>query len=522
MAAGMSSRFAPISYEKPKVLLFVKGEILIEREIRQLKEAGISDITVVVGYLKEKLFYLEDKFNVKIVVNDDYYRYNNTSTLMKVFDKLKNTYICSSDNYFSENVFEPFVYDSYYSAVYANGKTEEYCIATDDTGLIKNVTIGGSDSWYMLGHVYWNKSFSDNFKSILLREYDSQITKEQLWENLYMRYINECKLYIRKYDDSIIKEFDSLDELRSFDSSYVTNVDSFIFNNIKKILGCRDEDICDIHPIKTGLTNISFYFTANGKKYVYRHPGAGTELYINRKSEAASMKIAKELGIDDTFVYIHPTEGWKLSYFIEDARLMNYENEEDVKKSIELIQRLHNSKLKTDFDFDIWGTIEKFEKDLKSKGRNDFEDMEKLHRDITLIHKFLEKDGYEKSLCHGDCYDPNFLLDKYGKMYLIDWEYSGMADAAADLGTYLACSKYDLEKSEKIISLYLNKDPSMNELAHYLGYAAVLSYYWFIWAIYQDSVGKEVGEFLYVWYKATKMYLDKSLNLYNQLEDYYV
>lgn len=40
MAAGMSSRFAPLSYEKPKALLKVKGEVLIEREIRQLQAAA--------------------------------------------------------------------------------------------------------------------------------------------------------------------------------------------------------------------------------------------------------------------------------------------------------------------------------------------------------------------------------------------------------------------------------------------------------------------------------------------------
>ena len=79
MAAGMSTRFAPLSYEKPKGLWKVKGEILIEREIRQLKEAGITDITVVVGYKKEQFFYLEEKFGVEIVVNEDYYRYNNSS-----------------------------------------------------------------------------------------------------------------------------------------------------------------------------------------------------------------------------------------------------------------------------------------------------------------------------------------------------------------------------------------------------------------------------------------------------------
>lgn len=135
LAAGMSSRFLPLSYERPKGLLVVKGERLIERQIRQLKEAGIDDITVVVGYLKEQFFYLEEKFGVNIVVNEDYYRYNNTSSLMCVADKLTNTYICSSDNYFTENVFEKYVEKSYYSTVFADGKTDEYCLSLIMMGL---------------------------------------------------------------------------------------------------------------------------------------------------------------------------------------------------------------------------------------------------------------------------------------------------------------------------------------------------------------------------------------------------
>ena len=76
MAAGTSSRFAPLSYEKPKGLLKVKGEILIERQIRQLQEAGITDIIVVVGYMAEQFDYLKDKYGVKLALNEDYNRYN--------------------------------------------------------------------------------------------------------------------------------------------------------------------------------------------------------------------------------------------------------------------------------------------------------------------------------------------------------------------------------------------------------------------------------------------------------------
>ena len=105
MAAGTSTRFAPLSYEKPKGLLEVKGEVLIERQIRQLHEAGIHDITVVVGYRSEMFRYLEEKLNVRLVMNEDYSIYNNTSSIIRVLDQLADTYICSSDNYFPDNVF---------------------------------------------------------------------------------------------------------------------------------------------------------------------------------------------------------------------------------------------------------------------------------------------------------------------------------------------------------------------------------------------------------------------------------
>ena len=288
MAAGMSSRFAPLSYEKPKALLKVKGEVLIEREIRQLQAAGIDDITIVAGYMKEKLFYLEDRFHVKIVINEDYHRYNNPSTLMLVRDRLKNTFICSSDNYFEQNPFEPYVYQAYYASLYSAGKTDEYCMVTNRKGRITGVQVGGSDAWYMIGHAYFDRSFSEKFTQILEREYDSPVTRAGLWEDLYARHIRELEMYIRKYPGGI-HEFDSLDELRAFDSAYVTNTDSYIFDNICAVLHCAPDSIHGIIPIKTGLTNLSFKFSCGGRDYVYRHPGVGTEAYIDRPAEARAL-----------------------------------------------------------------------------------------------------------------------------------------------------------------------------------------------------------------------------------------
>ncbi|MBF0715435.1 NTP transferase domain-containing protein [Gemelliphila palaticanis] len=515
LAAGMSSRFVPLSYEKPKGLLKVKGELLIERQIKQLKEKGIDDITLVVGYMKEKMFYLSEKYNVNIIVNENYHKYNNTSSMILVKDILKNTYICSSDNYFVENPFEEYVYQGYYSCVFEEGDTKEYCVEFDNKDIIKKVSIGGKDSWVMLGHVYFDKNFSSKFSEILEYNYNNiSSTKEKLWEDVYIENIGKLNLIIKKYDSNIIKEFDSLEDLRLFDEKYVKNADSSIFKNISRILDCKDSDIYEILPIKEGMTNTSFSFMCKNIKYVYRHPGVGTEEYINRASEAASMSVAKELGLDDTIIYIDEIEGWKLSYFVEDVVSLDYRNDKHVDKALNMLKILHTSNKKTKYEFNIWNEIEKFKNKLDKINRSDFEDMSHLMSIYDSLRFHLNNDNFDKCLCHGDSYAPNFLIDKNFKMYLIDWEYSGMADPASDLGTFIACSDYTLEEAINVIEKYFGRECSEKEIRHYLGYISVISFYWFLWALNQESKGKIVGEYTYIWYKYTKLYGKKSLDLY--------
>lgn len=515
MAAGMSSRFAPLSYEKPKGLLNVKGEILIERQIRQLKEAGITDITVVVGYMKEKFFYLDDKFGVKIVVNEDYYRYNNTSTLIRVLDKLSNTYICSSDNYFVDNVFEPYVYCGYYSAVYADGETDEYCLSFDNNDRINGVSVGGADSWYMLGHVYYDRKFSDKFKAILEREYENADTKEHLWEDLYMKHIDELDLYVRKYDAGKVLEFDSLDELRAFDEEYINNADSAILKNICNILHCEMKHIVNIKAIKAGLTNTSFQFEVDGKGYVYRHPGVGTSKYINRKSEAFSMDVAARLGLDDTFIYMDAEHGYKISRYIDNARELDYSNAREVSMALDIIRKLHNERIVSEYDFGIWNKTEKFIEKLNDTGKSDFDEFGELHTKMKKLKDCIMSDSKaDKCLCHNDCYSPNFLLDGNDKMYLIDWEYSGNDDPASDIGTFICCSTYSYDEAVAVINEYLECEPDNETLAHYVGYVAIASYYWYVWALYQETRGNSVGEWLYMWYKNSKLYCEKAEELY--------
>ena len=268
MAAGTASRFAPLSYEKPKALVEVRGEVLIERQIRQLRDAGIEEVVVVTGYKAEQFEYLKDKYGVVLINNPYYLTRNNNSSIYAAREYIKNSYICSSDNYFITNPFESDVDESYYSAVYMEGETGEWCIS-EDGGWIKDVKVGGEDSWVMLGHVFWSESFSRSFLHILEDEYEWPETADKLWETIYIEHINELPMKIRKYPADFIFEFDTLDELREFDTSYITNTRSEILKKVAGELGVEEKEIRSVKAFKDKDNAAAGFTFGTGKKYRY-------------------------------------------------------------------------------------------------------------------------------------------------------------------------------------------------------------------------------------------------------------
>ena len=268
MAAGTASRFAPLSYEKPKALIEVRGEVLIERQIRQLREAGIEEVVVVTGYKAEQFEYLKDKYGVVLINNPYYLTRNNNSSIYAAREYIKNSYICSSDNYFMDNPFKSEVDESYYAAVYIEGEPGEWCIL-EEGGWIKDVKVGGQDSWVMLGHVFWSESFSCSFLHILENEYEWPETADKLWETIYIEHINELPMKIRKYPADFIFEFDTLDELREFDDSYISNTRSEILTKIAGELGVEEKDIVKVKAFKDENNAAAGFTFETGKKYKY-------------------------------------------------------------------------------------------------------------------------------------------------------------------------------------------------------------------------------------------------------------
>jgi len=522
MAAGMSTRFAPISYERPKGLLVVKGEVLIERQIRQLKEAGIDDITVVVGYRQEQFYYLEDQFGVHIVVCPEYRERNNNSALKAAEALFDNTYICSSDNYFTRNVFEPYVYEGYYAAVWQDGPSgDEWGITASPSGRIITAATGTSDTWVMMGHAYWDRSFSLRFRSILDAVYDRPETAPKLWEAIYADRVNELHLQLWPFPPGIIWEFDTPDDLRAFDPDFISNVDSAILDHICDTLDCQRDELSDFTPMLGGFTNTSFRFTCDGSDYVYRHPGVNTQDILDRKAESEAERIASDLGLDHTFIHQDPIDGWKIARWWEVSEPFDYHNKMHVRLALTAIRELHAQPRVIDRSFDLLDEVAMLMTRIagslgtEGSGRLSFGDFNDLLAKSRHLHDLVQADNLPKVLCHNDFFAPNILVSG-DRLALIDWEFAGMSDPASDMGTFICCSDYTWDEAVDAVRVYFGHEPTNDELRHYIAYVSLASFYWWVWSLYKDACGESVGSWSYRWYRGAKEYGEAALALYEK------
>lgn len=518
LAAGLSSRFVPLSYERPKGLLRVRGEVLIERQIEQLKAAGIDDITVVVGYKQELFFYLEDKYGVDIVVNREYASRNNNSSLKVVEARLANTFICSSDDYFDENPFEAYVWKAYYAAQYCEGETDEWCITWGPHGRITSVEVGGSDAWYMVGQVYFDRAFSERFRQILDEVYDRPGTADLLWESIYLDHVDELDMRIRRYEHPFIHEFDSLDDLREFDPLFLDNIDSQIIDNIVDALGCERAEIRDVYPLKESLTNLSCHFSTDSGEYVYRHPGIGTESIIDRTSELAALEAARDAGLDSTFICADPEEGWKISRFVPNARTLDVHQDDQLARAMDVCRRLHESDIELPGTFDFYGEAVRYGELLAAKGPIDVPDYHRWAAVADRVHEAMAADDAPVCVTHNDFFYLNFLIEEDDTFNLIDWEYAGMGDYANDLATFSVCCELSDAEVDRAIELYFGGEATPEQYRHNIAMVGMCGWCWYVWSLLKESDGDFIGEWLYIYYRYAKKYLVRAMELYG-IED---
>ncbi len=531
IAAGFGSRFVPLTFETPKGLLEVFGERMIERQIRQLHEAGITDITIVVGYLKEKFEYLMDKYQVKLLYNSEYSHKNTLTTIYHAREVLcgKNMYVLSSDNWMRHNMYHAYEGGAWYSASYMEGETSEWCLEYNKKGRILNVSVGGIDQWVMYGPVFFSRSFSEQFLPILEGYYKLPGTEQFYWENVYMEMLTgeaakrlpdvpeakqEPDMYVNRRPADEVYEFENLEELRRFDVKYQHHSDNEAMELVSFVFQVPESEITEIRCLKAGMTNKSFLFKIKGLHYICRIPGPGTELLINRKQEKAVYDALTGSDFTEKVIYFNGESGYKIAEFYEGAHNADPRSPDEIRRCLAVVRKFHKTGLKVDHSFDFQERIEFYEKLCKAHGDILFEDFSKVHRQMTELLNKLDSFGHEKVLSHLDTVVDNFLMLPDGSVRLIDWEYAGMCDPLADIAMCAIYSYYNEEETDQLIRIYLERKPSSEERYTIYAYMALGGFLWSLWAVYKASLGQEFGEYTIIMYRYAKNYYKKCCKIY--------
>lgn len=261
--------------------------------------------------------------------------------------------------------------------------------------------------------------------------------------------------------------------------------------------------IKNIAPLKSGMTNSSFIFEFENQKYIFRIPGAGTEELINRKEEYEVYKKIVPYKICDDLIYFNAENGYKITKFVDNARVCNPENEKDVKKCMKTLRDFHNLAIKVNHRFDLFWQIDYYEK-LKSEVSL-YSDYAEVKRKVYSLKEFVDTCDKSERLSHIDAVSDNFLLTDE-RVYLIDWEYSAMQDPHIDIAMFAIYAFYSKEQVDRLIDIYFENKCDIKTRLKIYCYIAACGLLWSNWSEFKLELGVDFGDYALKQYTYAKEY----------------
>ena len=263
------------------------------------------------------------------------------------------------------------------------------------------------------------------------------------------------------------------------------------FENVRK-------DTIKLERLDAALTNVCYKVTVGGVAYVLRLAGEGTSDYIDRSAEEYNARVAAAAGVGAEVVYFDARDGTMVTRFIEGVSMNAGEGFDrdpgaPVRAALAL-ERVHRLGEVFRHRFDVFAAIEEYLGLLRERRTPLPESYHEVEWKARAVRRALEAFPFPLVPCHNDPWPGNFL-DAGGRIYLVDWEYSGMNDPMWDLGNLSVEAGFGPEQDRTMMEAYCGGTATPAPYSRLEVYKAMSDLHWSLWGFVQHEKGNPAEDF---------------------------
>ncbi|NKE08209.1 NTP transferase domain-containing protein [Mesobacillus selenatarsenatis] len=506
LAAGERKEF-----DKPAALLTIEDIALLERNITILEEQGIEKIIICTGFASESFkeqSFLTERTNVSFVENPRYLWTGSMATLAAAAGEVSEDFILIEDDILiEEKAIQELLKSKENDCLLVtqeSGSGDEAFIETEG-GYITKI----SKDIHQLNHI------DGELIGISKISYESYMQMVKVFEQNKNPFLNYEYMFLAvsgtisflKLTDIIWAEIDNQqDYFKVLDKIYPLlkkKEADFKEAELKQLIAgamrISAGSVSAIEPLG-GLTNQNFKVTVDGNDYAVRVPGKGTEHYINRGAEKINSGITSRIGINPNVVHFNEHTGLKIVEYIPEAETLNPKTgkrEDNLAKVANVFSALHNSGEVFTDRFDVFEKITEYEEVLdKLKGKL-FNGHDEVKKQVLELEDFYRSLNVKLAPCHNDPLAENFIKSGEEKMYLIDWEFSGMNDPYWDIAAYIIEAELSQAEESLFLLEYFKGNVTEENLQRVLINKIFLDFLWTIWALMKEAGGEDFGSYAF-------------------------
>ena len=138
---------------------------------------------------------------------------------------------------------------------------------------------------------------------------------------------------------------------------------------------------------------------------------------------------------------------------------------------------------------------EKYKRLIEKAQASVYPEFQEMDQAFYRLLERLEEIGTDRLPCHNDLVPENLILDADGRLYLIDWEYSGYNDPMWDLASHLLESEFQPLEEELFLQYYFEGDAPEASREKIRIFEILQDILWAAWTIAKEAQGEDFGSY---------------------------